>query len=88
MILSVSSFALSFTVMVTQDEYLRKAAECQKQADMARFDFDREAWLRLAQSWMSMVKHPQSVAEASDRRDEDMRRKESQTSNTPARGTR
>jgi hypothetical protein len=47
------------------DEYQRQAAEAEKQARSAKFDSDREAWLRIAQGWLSLLrKRPQSDEEA------------------------
>lgn len=55
---------MCLTVMGTQDEYRRYAAEAQRQADLARSDADREAWLRIAQGWRSLLfKRPQSGQE-------------------------
>jgi hypothetical protein len=34
--------------MGTQDEYRRRAAEAQQQADRSISELDREAWLRVA----------------------------------------
>ena len=51
---------------------------------MARHDVDREAWLRLAQGWISLQsRHPQTVEEAFDQRvaDEGTKRAESEPSN-------
>jgi hypothetical protein len=51
--------------MTDDDEFRRQAAEAQIQASKARSDYDREAWLRIAQSWMGLLrKRPQSDAEA------------------------
>jgi hypothetical protein len=51
--------------MNSEDEYRRQAAEAEKQASAAKFDMDREAWLRIAQGWMSLLrKRPQSDEEA------------------------
>jgi hypothetical protein len=51
--------------MQSEDEYRRQAADAQKEADKARNDLDRAAWLRIAQGWLSMVRrHPRSAEEA------------------------
>jgi hypothetical protein len=51
--------------MTDDDEFRRQAAEAEKQALSARSDHDREAWLRISQGWMSLLrKRPQSDAEA------------------------
>jgi hypothetical protein len=47
--------------MDRDDEYRAKAEEARRQADFARADVDRDAWLRLAQAWFGMIrKRPQS----------------------------
>jgi hypothetical protein len=51
--------------MSTDREYRLQAADAEKQARSARNDADREAWLRSAQGWMSLLrKRPQSAEEA------------------------
>jgi hypothetical protein len=42
--------------MTSDDEFRRQAADAEKQAQAARTDYDREAWLRIAQGWMSLLK--------------------------------
>jgi hypothetical protein len=42
--------------MNTLDEYRRNARECQRMADNARNPTDRASWLRLAASWLGMIK--------------------------------
>jgi hypothetical protein len=50
--------------MSTDEEYRRQAAHAEKQARAAKRDSDREAWLRIAQGWLSMLrKRPQSAEE-------------------------
>jgi hypothetical protein len=50
--------------MSKDEEYRRQAAEAERQAKSARFDADREAWLRIAQGWMSLLRRrPQSAEE-------------------------
>jgi hypothetical protein len=39
------------------DEYRRNARECQRMADNAGNSDDRASWLRLAASWLSMLKN-------------------------------
>ena len=47
--------------MDRDDEYKAKAEEARKQADLARAEVDRDAWLQLAQGWLNMIrKRPQS----------------------------
>ena len=51
--------------MDRDDEYKAKAEEARKQADHARADVDRDAWLLLAQAWLSMIrKRPQNCDDA------------------------
>ena len=51
--------------MSTDDEYLRRAAYAEKQALVAKFDSDREDWLRIAEGWKSMMrKRPQTDEKA------------------------
>jgi hypothetical protein len=54
--------------MSTKDEeYLRQAQNAEKQAHSAKLHTEREAWLRIAQGWMSMVrKRPQTATESFD----------------------
>jgi hypothetical protein len=53
--------------MSKDEEYRRQAADAEKQAMLAKFDTDREAWLRIAQGWMSLLrKRPQSAEETFD----------------------
>ena len=39
------------------DEYRRNAQECQRMADNAGNATDKASWLRLAASWLSMIKN-------------------------------
>jgi hypothetical protein len=43
--------------MSTRDEYRRNARECQRMADNARNPTDKASWLRLAASWLGMIKN-------------------------------
>jgi hypothetical protein len=53
--------------MSNDEEYHSQAAYAEKQARSAKSDMDREAWLRIAQGWMSLLrKRPQSDEEAFD----------------------
>lgn len=55
--------------MTDDEEFRRQAADAQKQANGARNELDREAWLRIAQGWMSLLrKRPQSDEEAFEAR--------------------
>jgi hypothetical protein len=50
--------------MRTDEEYRRQAAECRRMAENARSPLDKDAWLRLAESWLQMLpKRPESQAE-------------------------
>jgi len=40
--------------MSKDDEYQRNAAEALKWADEAKSDYQRAAWLRVAQKWLSL----------------------------------
>lgn len=39
------------------DEYRRNARECQRMADSAGNAADKASWLRLAASWLGMIKN-------------------------------
>ena len=55
--------------MTSDDEFRRQAADAEKQALSARTDYDREAWLRIAQGWMSLLeRRPQSDEDAFEAR--------------------
>jgi hypothetical protein len=49
--------------MSTQDDYRKNAAEAQRQADRTASLVDREAWLRVAQGWLSLLKKPPQTLE-------------------------
>jgi hypothetical protein len=40
----------------SREYYRREAADAQDRADRARTDEDRAAWLRIAQSWLGLIK--------------------------------
>ena len=42
--------------MKTLDEYRRNARECQRMADNVGDPTDKVSWLRLAASWLGMIK--------------------------------
>lgn len=44
------------------DEYRRNARECQRMADNARNPTDKASWLRLAASWLGMIKNAPNQA--------------------------
>ena len=54
--------------MNRSDEYRRNADECQRMADNTSNENDKRAWLRLAESWMRMVRREAGQA-AADRHD-------------------
>ena len=45
------------------DEIRQKAAEAAELADQAMTDADKASWLRLAQSWLTLLNKPQGAAE-------------------------
>jgi hypothetical protein len=48
-----------------EDEYRQQAADAERQAQSAKSDLDRAAWLRVAQGWLGLLhKRPQSDEEA------------------------
>jgi hypothetical protein len=51
--------------MGNQDEYRRNAAAAQGQADRTNSLVDREAWLRITQGWLSLLKKPAQTAQES-----------------------
>jgi hypothetical protein len=52
--------------MNKQTEYRRYALDAQRQADHARRPSDKAAWLRIAQSWQSLLKAGGSAEEQFD----------------------
>jgi hypothetical protein len=55
--------------MGNDEEYRRHAAEAQTWADKAKSDADREAWLRVAQGWLRLIKNrPLSEEEVFEQR--------------------
>ena len=42
--------------MTDDDEYRRHAAECNRMAASTRNDNDKSRWLKMAESWMRMVR--------------------------------
>ena len=61
--------------MSKSDEFRRNADECQRMADRTSHDGDKRAWLRLAQSWLAMMRPdgrtagPQTAADDFDARE-------------------
>jgi uncharacterized alpha-E superfamily protein len=41
--------------MSSDEEYRLQAAECRRMAENARNPLDKDAWLRLADSWLQML---------------------------------
>jgi uncharacterized alpha-E superfamily protein len=41
---------------IEPDKFRREAEECRRNAEQARNPIDREAWLRLAEDWMELVR--------------------------------
>jgi hypothetical protein len=57
------------------DEYRRNAQECQRMAENAGNAADKASWLRLAASWLGMIKNEPrrfSVSEEQNHEDEEM----------------
>ena len=53
--------------MATDDEYRKQAADAQMMADQVISPVDKESWLRVAQSWLSLIRKPrQTVAQSFD----------------------
>jgi hypothetical protein len=50
-----SAFAGLCWRMSQDEEYRRQAAECRRMAENARSPLDKDAWLRLADSWLQML---------------------------------
>jgi hypothetical protein len=47
--------------MTRDDEYRKKAAEAQKEADRSTNEMDQARWLRVVQGWLGLIrKRPQS----------------------------
>jgi hypothetical protein len=47
--------------MTRDDEYRKKAAEAQEEADRSTNEMDRARWLRVVQGWLSLIRRrPQS----------------------------
>ena len=42
--------------MNKEEEYLRRANEAQKWADQAKSDKARDAWLRIAENWLGLLR--------------------------------
>lgn len=57
--------------MEQHQRFRRYAQEAQDAADAARNDRDREAWLRIADSWLKLVRESRTVSPAEHRFDED-----------------
>jgi hypothetical protein len=41
--------------MASHEEFRRQASECRRMAENARNPDDKQAWLRLADSWLQML---------------------------------
>jgi hypothetical protein len=68
--------------MSSDDKYRRQANEAQRQADRARNDLDREAWLRIAQGWLSLIHKPRPTAQEAFEAETAARRTDDKDSNT------
>jgi len=49
--------------MSSDDVYRQHAAEAERQAQLARNDLDRAAWLTVADGWRGLRRRPQSDEE-------------------------
>lgn len=54
--------------MKRTDEYRRNALECQRMADNTRNPTDKASWLRLAASWLGMLKNEPEQAHQDENR--------------------
>jgi hypothetical protein len=48
--------------MGSDEEYRAHAAEAQAMADRVRAATDKEAWLKVAQGWLSLIRKPKQTA--------------------------
>ena len=56
--------------MNNDDEYRKQAADAQAFADKSIHETDKVAWLRIAQSWLALIRKPtKSQQSASDKFD-------------------
>ena len=44
--------------MSRSEEYRANAAECQRMADRTRNEADKRGWLKMAASWLRMIRQP------------------------------
>lgn len=49
--------------MDKDDEYRKRAAEAQAMADRLGSLADKEAWLRVAHGWLSLIRRPRQTAQ-------------------------
>jgi hypothetical protein len=47
--------------MAKDDRYRKQAADAQRMADRDVSASDKEAWLRIAQGWLSMIRKPKQT---------------------------
>jgi hypothetical protein len=45
-----------FSCMTSDDDFLKRAEEAQKQAKLTPSELERDRWLRIAQGWLSLVR--------------------------------
>jgi hypothetical protein len=57
--------------MEQHQRFRRYARETQAAADAARTERDREAWLRIAESWLKLIRESRPISNAEQRFDED-----------------
>ena len=61
--------------MDKDDEYRQYAAEAQALSDRAQNPADKQSWLRIAQSWMQLVKRPNEASASTARAQESAEKK-------------
>ncbi len=61
--------------MTDDDDHRAEAAHAQKMADRSISDIDKASWLRIAQGWLSLIRHsePSTERSAQERFDDENR---------------